>query len=391
MRKLSIGVLCSLALSAHANVIQYFIAGVSYSNHAELFKTKKYQFIIGGTGTYADLRFDGSVLNFNTFGLDFGTNSSKTYTFLPYGRLAKRLNDKIVFALDVTEPFNSNLDWGTESFTRYANTENFMTDVDVSPRISYDINQQLHLGAGLNFNFITDNQVNFAVPSGPTTWSNLMNNSTSFGLGFNVGLSYIIDEHNFLNAFYYSPIKHNTNGHSQFGTYYSNNFAVSLKLPSTTNINFVHLFNPEWLVSVKVYRIGWDSIKIVNMYNTAVPAPQSDFTFTMDYKAAYAFQATIRNQYTEKLGIAVHGMIDNAPAQEDKRSLAFPADTQYLIGISGDYHFNPHTTLELFYGHVVSSPTLQNRVMTPGGEVPFTTGTVSINANVLDLRLKVEA
>ncbi|TAL62447.1 MAG: hypothetical protein EPN84_06440 [Legionella sp.] len=391
MRILTTGALCLLAFNAQANVIQYFVAGVSYSNPSELFKTKKGQFIIGGTGSYADLEFTGSVFNFNTEQYGMGTNSSKTYTLLPYGRLAKRLNDKIVVSLDVTEPFNSNLDWGTEPFTRYANTENFMTDVDVSPRFSYDVNQKLHLGAGLNLNFITDNQVNFAMPTGATTWANLMNNSTSFGLGYDLGISYVINQTNFINAFYYSSIQQNTKGHSSLGPLYSDNLNIALKLPSTASINYVHLFNQKWLASVKVFRIGWDSIKIVNMYNTAVPAPMSDFTFHMNYEPAYALQGTIRNQFTDKLGIAVHGMIDNSPAQEGHRSLPFPADTQYLMGISGDYRINDITVIELFYGHVVSYPTIQNQVNTPGGSIPFTTGKVDINANILDLRLKIEA
>ena len=108
MRVLPTGVLCILAFSAHANVIQYF-SGISYNNPSELFKVKQYELILGGTGSYADLSFKGSVLNFNTMQYNSGINHSRTYTLMPYGRIAKRINDKTVFALDITEPFNSNL------------------------------------------------------------------------------------------------------------------------------------------------------------------------------------------------------------------------------------------------------------------------------------------
>ena len=391
MRRISTGFLCILALNAQANVIQYFTAGISYSNPSELFKTKKTGFVIGGTGSYADLAFSGSILNFNTFSYDTGRDSSRTYTLLPYGRIAKRLNDKVVFALDVTEPFNSNLDWGTDTFTRYANTQNFMTDVDVSPKLSYAVSQKLQVGGGLNFNFITHNEVNFAYPTGPTTYANLVNNSTSSGLGFNLGATYVINQTNFLGFLYYSPIKQDTRGTSVLANNFNGNFAVSLTLPSTASISYLHLFNQEWLMSLKVFQTGWSSINIINMYNTAVPAPMSNFTFPMKYKNSYAYLATFRNQYTKKLGIAVHGMIDNSPAQNDLRSLPFPADTQYLLGISGDYHFNEQTSIELFCGHVYSNPSLQNRITIANNSIPFTNGSVNINANVLDLKLKIEA
>lgn len=391
MRRLPSGLLCLLALNAQANVIQYFAAGVSYSNPSDLFKIKKGEFIIGSTGAYADLQFTGSALNFNSFQYESGTNSSREYMVLPYGRIAKRINEKAVFALDITEPYNSKLDWGSDSFTRYANTQNLMTDIDVSPRVSYDLSPRLHVGGGLNFNFITHNEVNFAFPTGPTSSSNLINNSTSFGLGFNLGATYIINETNFLGILYYSPIKQNTHGDSRLAANYNANYAVSLTLPSTTSISYVHLFNPEWLVNLKVFQTGWNSLQIVTMYNTAAPAPMSDFTFQMNYKNSYAYQATVRNQYTKKLGVAVHGMIDNAPAQNDLRSLPFPADTQYLIGVSGDYHFSENTSVELFYGHVFSYPSIQNQVMTDNGPIPFTTGKMNINGNIIDLKLKIEA
>lgn len=391
MRIVKTGFACMLAMNAHANVIQYFAAGVSYSNPAELFKIKNAEFIVGGTGTYANLRFTGSVLNFNTFEYGSGVNSSRTYTLLPYGRIAKRLNEKTVFAIDVTEPFNSNLNWGTEGFTRYANTENFMTVIDVSPRLSYDVSQRLHVGGGLNFNFVTDNEVNFAIPTGATTWDNMKSNTTSSGLGFNLGAFYAINATNFLSLLYYSPIKQNMHGYSALSTSYSSNFAVSLTLPSTASLSYVHLFSPQWLINLKLFQTGWNSIQSVTMSNTAAQPPMTNVTFQMHYKNSFAYQATVRDQYTQKLGLAVHAMIDNSPAQNDLRSLPFPADTQYLIGVSGDYQFNATTSVQLFYGHVFSNPSIQNTVMTNNGAIPFTTGKVAINADVLDLRLKIQA
>ncbi|MCZ4687475.1 hypothetical protein O6C82_03960 [Legionella pneumophila] len=69
MRLIFTGVLCLLTLNAQANVIQYF-AGISYNNPADLFKVKNGILLVGGTGSYADLQFKGSALNFNTFQYD---------------------------------------------------------------------------------------------------------------------------------------------------------------------------------------------------------------------------------------------------------------------------------------------------------------------------------
>ncbi|HAT1862538.1 TPA: hypothetical protein I8Z33_002861, partial [Legionella pneumophila] len=216
MRLIFTGVLCLLTLNAQANVIQYF-AGISYNNPADLFKVKNGILLVGGTGSYADLQFKGSVLNFNTFQYDSGVNHSRTYVVWPYGRVAKRLNDKTVVAVDLTEPFNSNLDWGNDAFTRYAVTQNYLTDVDLSPKISYAISKKLQIGGGINFNVLLKNEVNWAFPTGQLTYANLINRSSSFGVGYNLGANYVVNDTNFLGITYYSRIRQNTTGTSYLG------------------------------------------------------------------------------------------------------------------------------------------------------------------------------
>ena len=390
MRKLSTGVLCMLALNAHANVIQYF-AGISYNNPSELFKVKKGTFLIGGTGSYADLTFKGSALNFNTFQYDTGVSHSRTYTLLPYGRIAKRLDDKTVFALDVTEPFNSNLNWGTDSFTKYAATQNYLTDVDVSPKMSYAFSEKLQIGGGLNFNFLLNNEVNWAFPTGQTTYANLINKTSSFGLGYNLGATYIINQTNFLGLTYYSRIRQKTSGYSELSSNYSNNLLFTFSMPATTVVSYVHIFNPTWLISLQAFQSEWNVNQYARLYNTAAPAPFSNFVFDMHFDRSYAVLAALRNQFTEKLGLTVAGMIDDGPEHNNLRTIVFPSDTQYFLGLIGDYHINTNTTVELIYGRVFSYPSIQNRVTPNNNSIPFTTGFVNISANVVDLKIKIEA
>lgn len=390
MHKLSAILLGMLALNAQANVIQYF-AGLSYNNPSELFKIKDYTALIGGTGSYAILRFDGTVLNFNTNQYDLGIGHSSTYTLMPYGRVAKRINDKMVFAVDVTEPFNSNLDWGTDTFTRWAVTQNFLTDVDVSPKLSYALSKKLQIGGGLNFNFLKTNEVNFALPTGQTTSANLINHSSSFGLGFNVGATYIINETNFLGATYYSNIKQNTNGYSALGNLYSNTFFFNFTMPATTSLSYLHIFNPKWLANFQIFQSQWNVNKYARLFNTAAPAPFTDFTFTMNFRRSYVFIAAARNQFAEKLGLTFVAMVDTGPERNEYRTLVFPSDDQYFVGMVGDYHFSAKTSIELLLGHVFSNTSMQNHVKVQTNVVPFTTGRVQIDAHVVDLKFKIEA
>ncbi|HAT8747870.1 OmpP1/FadL family transporter [Legionella pneumophila] len=389
MRLIFTGVLCLLTLNAQANVIQYF-AGISYNNPADLFKVKNGILLVGGTGYYADLQFKGSALNFNTFQYDSGVNHSRTYIVWPYGRVAKRLNDKTVVAVDLTEPFNSNLDWGNDAFTRYAATQNYLTDVDLSPKISYAISKKLQIGGGINFNVLLKNEVNWAFPTGQSTYANLINRSSSFGVGYNLGINYAVNDTNFLGITYYSRIRQNTSGTSYLGLAANPDFQFGFYMPATTVASYVHIFNPKWLINLQVFQSEWNANQKVRLYNTAAPPPFTNFIFDMHFDASYAYLAAIRKQVSDKLGIALAGMIDDGPEEDGLRTIVFPSDTQYFLGLIGDYRFTEHASMELILGHVYSNPSIQNKAKVNNVPVPFTTGRVTINANVLDLKVKIE-
>ncbi len=150
---------CLAPLAVNANVIQYF-TGIAYTNPAELFQTGQTTAILGTTGIALDARFTGTSMNFLTMIPQYGTSTSRTGSLLPYGRIAKRLTPTVVAGFDITQPFHSNLDWGTNDFTPFAGTQNWMRDYDFSPKLSWQAAPNLVFGAGLNFNYVQRNEIN---------------------------------------------------------------------------------------------------------------------------------------------------------------------------------------------------------------------------------------
>ncbi|KTC86321.1 OmpP1/FadL family transporter [Legionella brunensis] len=387
----SLAIFLSLtSISSHANVLQYF-TGITYSNPAELFKVKKNDFLIGATGFYADVRFAGSVLNFNTFQYDNGVSASRRFSLLPYGRIATRVNDKLVIGVDVTQPFHSNLIYGDDAFTRYAVTDTLMTDVDISPRFSFNAFPKLNVGAGLNFNFLKDNETNWALPISQTAYTKFVNRTSGFGVGYDLGAYYMANSSNFFGATYYSSIKQKTRGESIFNTSVSNDLVFNFRMPTTTVLNYVHLFNPKWLASFQVFCSQWNANQYARIRNTAAPPPFGpNFTFTMKYNASWAYAAAVRKQQSENLGLTLIGLIDDGPERDHLRTLNFPSDTQYFLALGADYHLSKTATMEMLYGHVISNTTINNFLPLNGQQTPFTTGRVRINADVFELRFKLQ-
>jgi long-chain fatty acid transport protein len=375
-----------------ANVIQFF-TGINYDNPAELFQTKDLTFLLGGTGVYLDARYTGSQLNLSTGAYPTGVNHSRTTTVLPYGRLAKRFSDKLVIGVDVTEPYNSNLNWGSFAFTNYANAQNKLTDIEVSPRMSLAITQTLFAGLGLNLNFLENNEINWALPIGFNRFATLVNKSDSFGLGWNVGVFKIINQQNMIGIVYYSKIKQETTGNSYFLNMVNTNFASTFYMPATTVIHYLHIFNPKWVLSAKAYITEWSANQNVAFINTAAPPPAGpNFIFPLQFKDSWAFLVATHYQHDEKFGFLAGFMTDFGPEHDNLRPLAFPSDTRYFFAVGSDYRINKTTKIELLYGHGFSRTSLNNTIVLGAGPaIPFSRGGININADVIDLKIKVEA
>ncbi|MGQ3891367.1 OmpP1/FadL family transporter [Legionella sp. CNM-4043-24] len=379
--------LCLAAINAHANVIQY-IAGISYSNPAELFKVQKNEFIIGGTGFYTNGKFEGTAINFNTFQYEDGVSNTNRFSFLPYGRIATRLSDKVVFGVDVTQPIHSNLVWGANSFSRYAATDTLATDVDISPRLSFSVTRQLYIGAGLNFNFLQNNESNWAMPISQTEYAKLINRTYGFNVGYDLGMYYAFNQTNFFGAAFFSAIKQNTRGTSWLANQVNNNLRFDFSIPATSTFSFVHIFNPKWLISLQALRTDWSVNQYVRFKNTA--ATPKNFSFEMKFKNSWAYIGALRRQLNEKMGLTLVGVIDNGPEQDHLRTINFPSDTQYFLALSADYHFNKSNSIELLYGHGYSKTLIAKQFNFNGQLMPLTTGRVRINADVVDLKYKIQ-
>jgi len=130
----------------------------------------------------------------------------------------------------------------------------------------------------------------------------------------------------------------------------------------------------------------------VTFRNTAAPANAGgpNYTFLVEYRNSWALQVATHYQYNDKLGLLAFAMYDKGPEKDHLRPLIFPADNIFFAGFGIDYKINKKTTVELVYGHGYEATTLNNTIKLGPTTLPFSRGNVNINADVIDLKFKVE-
>lgn len=388
MKKIIVGItLVSWALSVSANVIQ-FLAGLSFNNPALLTQVENSEFILGSTIVGVNGKFQGSQLNLTTFTPAYGQSRTDAVSFVPYGRAAQRINDKWVFSFDITEPFNSNLQWDRYAVTRYAAVDTILHDFDFSPKLAVQFNEKLQLGAGVNFSVLYNHLASWVLPTSSGD-ALLANHSSSVGYGFNAGLNYLITPMNQIAFTYYSRIRQRTEGTSQLGTVYTTPMQFHFYFPETMLFSYLHIFNKQWLMNLQLIRTDWSANQVLTFSNTV----GGTFNFQMQFKAAYAALMVVRHQLNDKWAFSLFGMIDHGPEKDFLRPLNFPSDIQYVGALGAEYFFSKNTMVQVQAGALYSKTMLDNKISSPitGQPVAFSQGRVKFAAPFVDLRIKITA
>lgn len=385
MRKILALFMVTQSLVAFGNVIQ-FLGGLSFNNTALLAQVKDSEFIIGSSVLFNRLEFNGTQLDLRNFQYPYGTSNVNTVSNLPFGRLAQRFNKEWVFAVDVTTPFHSNLDWGKRTVGRYAAAHTLLRDYDVSPKLAFQFNEKLQIGAGVNINFLENNEGNWVLPT-PVGDRLLVNQSSNVGYGFNLGFNYLISPMDQLGFVYYSRIKQRSEGTSTLGPLVNDNFQFFFNMPETMVLSYLHIFNQKWLANIQIIRTSWNINQYITFRNTAA----GDFTFNMSFKRATAVLGVLRRQLNDKWAFSLFGMMDDGPENDRLRTLNFPSDVQYIGALSAEYFIKPSVMVQVLGGALYSKTRINNQIPSPitGQMIPFTSGRVHIAAPFIEARLKI--
>lgn len=355
--------------SAYALGPQVF-TGINYSNPAALNMVKKAEVIVGGTDIAAQMQFTGSYLGVNS------STTSSTNSILPYGRFAYRLYPNIVVGVDVTQPIFTAVAYPSNSFISAATVSTYLRDTDISPRISWQVNQKLALGFGLNLNNLYNGQLNFAVPPTGTYY----NKASSWAYGFNAGLSYVVREGTYTGMSYFSKIVQHLQGTSSLGTLASNNLKFNyIIVPATIRADLVQFLSPNWLINAIISYSVWNPVRFTVLTNTATGAP---IVIAQHYYDNFDYTLATKYDFNTKwAGLA---LLEYNPGFQPAayNNPGLPSGTNAIIaGIGAQYAIVKELHAKLVYAHVFGKS--DNDL---GGATPLS-GHTNLSVNVVDFSL----
>jgi long-chain fatty acid transport protein len=287
------------------------------------------------------------------------------------------LKDKLSVGLGVTTPYGLSNEWEQNgSFNnpaafRYAApwyTE--MKTINANPALSYRINDQLTVGAGLDVHWSQLVFKQYIFTGGPD--ANLKAKGDGYGYGGNVGVTWEFMPGHKLAATYRSPVEVDYDGTTKTDILGDSDFKTSITFPTIVSLAYGVELTKDIRVEVSGEWLQFSNFKTLNIQalNTTIQTPENwKNTFTVGFGGDWKFA----EHWIARAGYQYY----MSPVPDSTFSPTIPDANQNVFTTGLQYHWGHHA-IEGSYGGIF----YDDRHINNGG--PFD-GTYKMNVHLFAL------
>ncbi len=308
-----------------------------FMNPAELNLINKLQFIGGGVIINPYFSFSG-----DSFG-QHGTAKSDVTDFLPYLLSAYRLSKKLVIGANVTPSAYGHLNWSVNSIVEQSSTLTRLLYYRYGLQFSYQLNESLALGAGLNLEDNAQYQLNFVVPG----QGNQVNSVRTLNCTYDLGLYYKINEKNYVTIAGYSSVSSTGYGSSSTAEIINSDFSLNVLEAPVVYIGLRNILNDSWILSEKIYWSGFSIQKDIIFNNST----SGSYTIPTDWKDVWSFQVTTRYAIKEKLALLGSIIYETNPVPLSTNAIGYPLAVSGSLSGGVDIALRKDLSIQAIYSY----------------------------------------
>jgi long-chain fatty acid transport protein len=337
-----------------------------------------------------------------------------TSAFTPSFYYAQGLNEQLWVGLGVSAPFGMSTEYDKDWVGRYHAIKSTVMTINFNPSLAYKVNNQLSLGAGLNFMRASAELTNamdysaicvgeagpatcaalgLATVGNPLTDGNFSVEGDDWGYGFNLGLLYEVNQQMRIGAAYRSKIKQQLEGSADYtgpsgitlptqmtAVMADTDASAMLDLPASLSLSLTSSVAPKWELMADVTWTQWSNfkelrIKFANPLKADDVQPE-DWDNTFKYSLGFNYRHS--PQWTWRSGIAY----DQTPIQSaELRTPRAPDNDRKWLAAGFTYAASPTFEFDLALVHIFFSDSKINSTDILFGH--NLTGTYETDLNIL--------
>lgn len=368
-------------------------ASTIFFNPAGMTRLQGKQLVMGAHYIVPSAKFSGSATTNPLFGgasISGGNGGDAgSGSIVPSIFYAHEVNGRLMLGVGISAPFGMNTEYDSGWKGRYHAIKSDVQTLNINPSVAYKVNDQLSLGAGVNYmrasaelsNAVdysaaciaaagpgTCSSVGLATPGTASTDGTVTVEGDDWSYGFNLGLLYELNHETRIGVAYRSQVKQKLTGTADFtapnataeallGAVLADTGATaSVTLPASLSLSVTSQVVPKWELMADVTWTGWSSfdelrIEFDNSLKSDSVQPEN---WKDTYKVSGGFNYHQNAQWTWRGGVA-H---DQSPVPSAKdRTPRIPGNGRTWLAAGTSYQASPRVTFDFALAHLFVNKT----------------------------------
>lgn len=333
----------ALFLLSHVSIISNRVYGAVdqplnfFINPAELKQTEHFQLIGGNLFMMPHLYFKGKTP------LGTGKVKSRVHDSLPFLLTSYRLNERFVIGVNITPSVYGHLEWPKNSILRNNSTTTYFLYYRGSLLLSYQINNSLFIGLGINLEYNKLGELDFFIGER----GNQINKIKGRNYTGDLGLYYKVNSSNYLTLAFYTGVNTYGYGTSSLENAFTPNFSLNIIQAPVGYLGLQHWFSKSWMVEGKLYWSGWSIEKNVNFINTTTGTS----LVSAKWKDTWSYQLNTRYSFNEKIAFLGSILYETNAAPISTNAIGYPLANSGFLSTGLDLQVKQNVSIQLSYGY----------------------------------------
>lgn len=338
----------SLGTAGVANVTNNFGADASFTNPAGMTGIDQQRAMTGLQFFVPKIEYDVKGIESRGSPPATGDDGGNAGIITPVPSLffVTPISDRVRFGFSTTGPLGGGVDYGNRFAGRYAVQNAVLGGLAITPALSYEVNDQLSIGAGISvlYTFFNEKiavrQELFGVGGGDATVK--LNDLNGWGAQAILSLTYAFSDRLMLGVVYRSRSDTDLKGDIK-----TENWRLPSPLPSNVEIEWT---NPQWLEAGVHYdlnekisffvNLGWQEWSTFSKNKISVgdtvKVVDRNWDDTWLTGAAVLFKLSDRSHFS--MGVSY----ESSPVKDEFRTLDFPVDEMWKLSAAYGWSHGEH-------------------------------------------------
>lgn len=273
------------------------------------------------------------------------------FSTVPFGYFATPINDKLHFGLGLYVPFAVASDYESGHAGRAFGVTSEVEVVNLQPTISYKINDQVSVGAGLVISRIYGKLTSEPHPLSADPEVEI--EGDDIGYGYNVGVLVDVTEQLSWGLNYKSKVKYSLEGDfkvSNFGPADGKfDASVDISMPESVDTSVTYRLDDQWTVYGGATWTRWSRLDALVVKNDS---PLGTQTEPLKWEDTWSFAVGASYQFNPHWVLRAGLALDESPTNDQHRTTRIPVSDRTILSFGAGWNINQDITLDLAYSYL---------------------------------------